>query len=1272
MTTQRIATGLLVLVATAAPSVAGLADLAAPGGAWRFDKGATAIAREARVDQSWASKGTLAFRVRLSHKTLHTVHLLAYLVTGDDLWYQAAATVGLESDRFRAVRLDLGQDSGDWVPRGHMRPWDAQAVRQVRAVGLKAFCDGEFEGAVVVEHVTLRGDGPSRRQRLRLLDFAAPRRGRVGERVEIAFRLPRQFANPFDPDDVRVEGLFMPPGGDSEYRLVPGFYSQAHVRRWEGDGPGRLVPAGPPHWCIRFWPRTAGAYQCRIVVRTRDAEARVPWTFDVEPGATAAARPEPRPPATPWRPEPGDFVVSRYYNGRDTIYVHRPGGWRADARTPPAGPILAWRVPLEWTPKWGGYGGLGRVNLAVASAFDELLDTALAHRVALPLALTCNEPFGERAKFNWQDNPLSKANGGPLAAPSHFYTEPAAWGHFQTLSRYILARWGGHPAVASWELWCTMPANGSDRWHARAGEHLATWRLGPKDVRSHHPQTVPPASFAMLNTFREAEMASRAKWLTHSVIKHTAEEPRIATTHATDGSEALEVTAKYPGEAAIWRVVEDDWHTHDRLALDVFVPPDAPNDMRVMVYLRDGDLWWYEALLPTYLRPGDWTKLLVDLSGQITHWEPRGHDKVFTRYALQRVRVLGIRVFGHRPYRGPLYLDNIQLWRDPARRKRRVKVLASRPNAVTIPRHGKFELTFRLSETFANPFDPDAADIMGHVTAPGGATLEVPAFFTQDYTRHLVEGREVLTPTGRAGWKLRFTPTTVGTHTYSVTVNGRELPALAEQHFDCVPSKLPGFVRRSKADPRYFELSTGQFFYPIGMNLRSPSDNRKPYDVQYPLPEGRGTYIYDDYYKKLADNGMNWARIWQCPWWCGLEWTRKWPGYQGLGRYNLENAWRFDYLLEQAAARGIYVQACLTNHGQITLERNIDRQWDSNPLNAARGEGGPLHNAADFYTHAGARKLFRQRLRYIVARWGYSPHLMAWALFSEMEFTAAYWRGANARNDNRGWARSPAVANWVGEMATALKRIDPWKHLVTTHFSHPWRGFDIWSRPELDLVQSNAYSAFGQLGGDFKHPGLADRAIDRYYHGYMKRYDRPVLIAEYGGHWMRNPAATLDAELHAGTWTSLTSHIAGCTGFWWWLHVHYTNRYTHYRAAARFMAGEDRRGQDLRQAGLPVHSPHGHLIARALKNDRTATVWVYHPPIVRSLDRARNIEGARLHMPDMAEGRYRIEFWNTTTGDVIARTEAATDGRTLRIELPTVPGDLAVKVKHTQPAAAAR
>jgi len=448
-------------------------DLARLDGQWPFPPGATSVSCETTLPAPRAPAGQLTFRARLTVQTIQPVELFAYVVTSDHLWYQTSPPVRLSGTRSVNFAVDLGPESGEWVPVGHLRPWDERASRRVRTIGLKAFGIKPLKGAVVIEGARLAKESQRPRARLRILDFSAPERARVGRLCEISFRLPplttanpqdsARPLDPFDPDEINVQGLFVLPGGGNEYRLVPGFYYQGYADRWEGAS-GRLVPVGPGEWRIRYWPERPGPHRCTVVVHTPRGEAR-------EAPNTKRSQRAPLDLRQRWP----DLVVGRDYNGRDTVYIHRPGGWRPDGRVPPPGTLNAWRPPIEWTERWGGYGGLGRYNLAVAAQFDRLLDEAARRGMSLPLALTCDEPFGERAKFNWKDNPLNKANGGPLEAPSRFFTNPAAWPHFQQRVRYVLARWGGHPAVSSWELWASMPTNGAEAWHARAGEYLATW-----------------------------------------------------------------------------------------------------------------------------------------------------------------------------------------------------------------------------------------------------------------------------------------------------------------------------------------------------------------------------------------------------------------------------------------------------------------------------------------------------------------------------------------------------------------------------------------------------------------------------------------------------------------------------------------------------------------------------------------------------------------------------------------------------------------------------
>jgi hypothetical protein len=54
-------------------------------------------------------------------------------------------------------------------------------------------------------------------------------------------------------------------------------------------------------------------------------------------------------------------------------------------------------------------------------------------------------------------------------------------------------------------------------------------------------------------------------------------------------------------------------------------------------------------------------------------------------------------------------------------------------NRDTVGRYEKFELTFTLSETYDNPFDPEIVDVSATFTGPDARTTVVFAFFYMDY-----------------------------------------------------------------------------------------------------------------------------------------------------------------------------------------------------------------------------------------------------------------------------------------------------------------------------------------------------------------------------------------------------------------------------------------------------------------------------------------------------------------------------------------------------------
>lgn len=649
-----------------------------------------------------------------------------------------------------------------------------------------------------------------------------------------------------------------------------------------------------------------------------------------------------------------------------------------------------------------------------------------------------------------------------------------------------------------------------------------------------------------------------------------------------------------------------------------------------------------------------------------------------------------------------------------------------------------YECDVTLNRTFENPFDPTQCDFSASLSLPSGKTVRVPLFFNQPCERSEAPGSgdEVVVPLGREFFTLRYRILEAGAHRVTLelregsrydvqrkwfrdtrfTPDGRAQVASRgrggsqyPERFDDgkrvvekvnfiagpVSAKLElgapaftastaakensfkGFVRTAE-DRRHFQFDDGSFYYPLGPCVRSPSDQRIAYLSEKWSPEEiarlsrRGTYQYDDYFAAYEKAGINWMRVWMCPWWGALEWRRDWPGYQGVGRYNLLNAWRVDHLLAEAERRGIYISLCLTNHGQYSIA--VDSEWINNPYNARLG--GPLIAASEFFSRGDAKILHQNKLRYILARYGHSPAVASWSLFSELEWTEEYeyyaqWRGG-------GDEPAPLAESWHTEMAGFLHENDVNRHLTLTHFSHPTHGENTLALPAVDIAASNAYSAFQEFG-----EGRMDAAfaLSSYWSGLpgklkgMSHLNKPVLVEEQGRHWMggeRNTERELRADLHTQLWGSMVQPLAGATGYWWWVQLHIDNRYEEYAALARFMKGEDFRPSkgenNLEPAFRGVPTPNGQLHARALKSNKRLYGWVYHPRTPYG-EETRPVSEGEIRVGNLEPGAYKLEIWDTYRGekteerDITIAPGEGGKGQSILFKLPTVNKDLAFKLK---------
>jgi len=392
------------------------------------------------------------------------------------------------------------------------------------------------------------------------------------------------------------------------------------------------------------------------------------------------------------------------------------------------------------------------------------------------------------------------------------------------------------------------------------------------------------------------------------------------------------------------------------------------------------------------------------------------------------------------------------------------------PDRDEVPVFGKFEVTVGLDAPYSNPFDPEEVDLSAVFTDPAGRQCKVDGFL---YSAQQDSSMNYTNPV----WKIRFSPAVEGTWKYDVNVRTKDgSDNSGRKKFKCVPSKAKGFVKVSAADPRYFEFSNGDFYYPAGENICWASL--------------AGFRIY---FAGMQEAGCNWTRVWMSNWESGLEWT-KGSGYRGLGRYNLEKADKLDKIIDLAREYGLYVQLVINHHGQLSTR--VNPQWDDNPYNASNA--GPCKEPGDFFTDPAAKRCFKNRMRYIIARWGYSPNVMAWELWNELTFVDDLDLDMDAA--------------WHKEMASYIKEKDPYKHLITTSYAGTFHdyGFNekVWEIPEIDYTQFHMYTQ-----------DVVSAVIGAYR--LMSRFEKPYFMAEIGTDSTEGvDKKDLDgAYLHAAIWS---------------------------------------------------------------------------------------------------------------------------------------------------------
>jgi hypothetical protein len=549
----------------------------------------------------------------------------------------------------------------------------------------------------------------------------------------------------------------------------------------------------------------------------------------------------------------------------------------------------------------------------------------------------------------------------------------------------------------------------------------------------------------------------------------------------------------------------------------------------------------------------------------------------------------------------------------------------------------------------ANPFDPAQADVWGEFEDPDGQIVRMPGFYTREFTRRLVGGFEKLAPAREGYFAVRFTPTRAGRWRWrwtATTAAGTQTTPWHDLDVDPPAPEAHGFLRVSPQDSRYLRFDDGTPYLAIGENL-----------CWY---DGRGTFAYDDWLEKLAAQGVNYIRLWMPSWAFGLEWIRR--DNTGaivsntLGNYGdrLDRAWQLDHVLRRAEELGIYVMLSVQYHGAFSLTANVE--WGDNPYNAANG--GPLTQPNQILTDPTARELFERRLRYVVARWGYSPNVLAFEFWNELNLVAPQHGG-------------PSSLAWHQEMAAVIDAFDPYDHLLTTSLSATVPSA-LWSLPEIDFTQMHFYAYPVEVDFQQAIPQLLPA---------VRVPGKPVLVGENGVDW-RGPAETQASDptavgFHDALWTGVLAETFGTSMTWWWDNwIDPNDLYFHFGPVATFVEGIAFDAQGFQPGGATAAAPGRSLGVLALRGRTVALAWIknqahqWFPTGGGGLDPSV-VAGASLALDGLADGVWRARWIDTYTGADLAVEDAIAAGGGLVLAAPDFAKDVALRLEWVQPAASA-
>lgn len=406
-----------------------------------------------------------------------------------------------------------------------------------------------------------------------------------------------------------------------------------------------------------------------------------------------------------------------------------------------------------------------------------------------------------------------------------------------------------------------------------------------------------------------------------------------------------------------------------------------------------------------------------------------------------------------------------------------------------------------------NPFNPNEVEIWAELkdAVSGRVEKTIYGFYMVEYDTDPYNQATTPASTQQNNWRLRFVVEESKQYTIDIYCNstvggGPHLYTSQAITINGTASSNNGYLRFPKGK-KYMEFTNGTPFFAIGetippfgnkvANSWDKALNNGQTGTSYPSIVVQGlTSVIDE----LSSAGGNFLKYYFAPESIAIEWP-------SLGDYSTyqNRAHDLDIIFNELEANDVYLQLGLMTWEQYNSDPQFGIEypisWSHSPYLNIPGVGHPVdmfYDANSCQLNYNALEYVKRKIRYCIARWGYSPKLASLEIMTELDRIGSY-------DPNKGyWAPlsicgKPNYAKAINEAAVYLgsyiKTLCPRMLVTTGTAAYYGTAVEFFDSDVCDYVDFHNYNSTYINGG----------SIEAYISEHIKRtYEKPFHSGECG------------------------------------------------------------------------------------------------------------------------------------------------------------------------------